>query len=160
MHMQYQGRPLAKSGILNLKASFRASYRASSQTRSETSEKTLISLLYKIFFDKYESLHLHFDGIPPEHLWNEDEKGVQMGGGRKNNGKFYYFKDQKNCYRLGNDNLELVAVMECVSAAGDVMPPSLVLSDGPEPDLRHDLKVEDFGRYVILIFFKSLIVLT
>jgi len=102
------------------------------------------------FFDKYEGLHIKFDSIPPEHLWNEDEKGIQMGGGRKNSGKkFYYFKDQKNRYRLGSDNLELVTVMECVSAAGDVMPPSFVLSDGPEPDLRHDLKAEDFGRYVI-----------
>ena len=57
--------------------------------------------------------------------------------------------------------------MECVSSAGDVMPPSesFVLSDGPEPDLRQDLKVEDFGRYYhttmpFLILFKSLIVLT
>jgi len=111
------------------------------------------------FFDKYEGIHVDVDGVPPQHLWNEDEKGVQMGGGRKNSGKkFYFFKDQKNRYRLGSDNLELVTVMECVSAAGDVMPPSFVLSDGPEPDLQHDLKAEDFGRYSS--HCKRLIVLT
>jgi len=105
------------------------------------------------FFDQYEGLHSEYDGIPPQHFWNEDEKGIQMGGGRKNSGKkYYYLKDQKNRYRLGSDNLELVTVMECVSAAGDVMPPSFVLSDGPEPDLRHDLKAEDFGRYVPIWF--------
>jgi hypothetical protein len=27
-----------------------------------------------------EALHLDFDGIPPEHLWTEDEKGVQIDG--------------------------------------------------------------------------------
>ena len=105
------------------------------------------------FFDKYEGIHTKVHGLPPEHLWNEDEKAIQMGGGRKNDGKkFYFFKDQKNRYRLGSDNLKLVTVMECVSAAGDVVPPSFVLSDGPEPDLRHDLNVENFGRYVTLSF--------
>lgn len=78
------------------------------------------------FFDQYEGLHAEYDGMPPQHFWNEDEKGIQMGGGRKNSGKkYHYLKDQKNRYRLGSDN----PVMECVSAAGDVMPPSFVLSD-------------------------------
>lgn len=88
------------------------------------------------FFDELEGLHNWYGEIPPDHLWNEDEKGVQIGGGCKNSGKkFYFLRDQKNRYRLGSDNLELVTIMECVSAAGDVIPPSFVLSEGPEPDL-------------------------
>jgi hypothetical protein len=36
------------------------------------------------FFDhKLEELYAKYNGIPPEHMWNMDEKGVQMGGGRK-----------------------------------------------------------------------------
>jgi hypothetical protein len=41
-----------------------------------------------------------------------DEKGIQMGGGRKNNGRVYmYFRDQKNrYYKIGSDNLESFTV--------------------------------------------------
>jgi len=49
------------------------------------------------YFDKLEALHAHFPcGIPPEHIWNMDEKGVQMGGGQKNqNKKFFFSRGQK-----------------------------------------------------------------
>ncbi|GJJ10780.1 hypothetical protein Clacol_005008 [Clathrus columnatus] len=78
-----------------------------------------------------------YDGIPPQHIWNMDEKGIQMGGGRRNGGKKYLFLQQhRNRYHISSDNLELVTVIECVSASGIIMPPSFVLSDGPLPDLR------------------------
>jgi hypothetical protein len=46
-----------------------------------------------------------------------DEKGIQMGGGRKKTNKKYYFlKDQKQRYRIINsDNLELLTILECIS---------------------------------------------
>ena len=75
-------------------------------------------------------------GIPPEHIWNMDEKGIQLGGGRKNSGKkFLYFRKSKERYQISSDNLELVTVLECISAAGGEIPPSFVLTDGPVPDL-------------------------
>ncbi len=62
-------------------------------------------------------------GVPPEHIWNMDEKGIQMGGGRKKSSKkFYFFKDQKQRYRISSDNLELVTILECISAAGENCP--------------------------------------
>jgi Tc5 transposase DNA-binding domain len=34
------------------------------------------------YFDKLEAVHARFPGgIPPEHIWNMDEKGIQLGGG-------------------------------------------------------------------------------
>jgi hypothetical protein len=80
-------------------------------------------------------LEKDFDGIPPEHQWNMDEKGVQLGGGRKNSStKFYSLKSHKVRYGIKDENLELVTIVECISAAGIVMPPSFILSDGPMPD--------------------------
>ncbi|KIM40829.1 hypothetical protein M413DRAFT_39802, partial [Hebeloma cylindrosporum] len=89
------------------------------------------------FFDKWEELNTTHSGIPPEHIWNMDEKGIQMGGGRKGNGrKFYFSREQAECFRISSDNLELVTVLECVSAAGESTRPSFVLKEGILPDLR------------------------
>jgi hypothetical protein len=75
-----------------------------------------------------------------------DEKGIQMGGGRKNSGKKYLFlKHKKQKYHIRSDNLELVTVIECVSAAGEVVPPSFCLQEGSWPDLR-ELDDNQWGR--------------
>jgi hypothetical protein len=67
-----------------------------------------------------------------------DEKGIQMGGGQKKGNKVYfYLRSQVNWYRIGSDNLELVTIVECVSADGQAMPPSFILQEGPLPDLHH-----------------------
>ena len=103
------------------------------------------------YFNKRQQLEDKYDGIPPEHHWNMDEKGVQMGGGRKNNGRKYFFmRDRKQRYRIKSDNLELVTIIECVSAAGVVTPPSFVLKNGPYPDCRD---LEGVGRYRLEPFF-------
>ena len=111
--------------------------------RAKNFNKTVIN----DYFDKVEALHARFPGgIPPEHIWNMDEKGVQMGGGRKNqNKKFFYSRGQKQRQRLQSDNLELVTIVECVSAAGDVVPPSFCLKNGSTPDLRA-LSDDQWGR--------------
>lgn len=75
-----------------------------------------------------------------------DEKGIQMGGGcKKSSKKYYYLKDQKQKYHISNDNLKLVTIIECISAAGDVVPPSFCLHNGSTPDLQH-LDDELWGR--------------
>ena len=81
------------------------------------------------YFDQLKRLHAHFPGgIPPQHIWNMDEKGIQMGGGQKNSGRKYLFlKHKKQKYHIQSNNLELVTVIECVSAVGEVVPPSFCL---------------------------------
>ncbi|KIL54744.1 hypothetical protein M378DRAFT_91977 [Amanita muscaria Koide BX008] len=110
--------------------------------RAKNFNKTIIN----DYFDKWEELNEQYGGIPPEHIWNMDEKGIQMGGGRKNNGKgYFYLRDHRNRYRISSDNLELVTVLECVSAAGESAPTAFVLSDGPLPDLRKLVLDTSFG---------------
>ena len=99
------------------------------------------------YFDKIEGLHEKYDGIPPEHIWNMDEKGIQLGGGRKKSSKkFFFMKGQKDKYRIRNDNLELSTILECILAAGDAVPPSFCLQNGSIPDLR-ELDDECWGRF-------------
>ncbi|EGO19009.1 hypothetical protein SERLADRAFT_352940, partial [Serpula lacrymans var. lacrymans S7.9] len=89
------------------------------------------------YFEKQRQINETFNGIPPEHKWNMDEKGIQMGGGRKNSGsKFYFDRTKKDVYRVSSDNLELITVIECILAAGICMKPSFILKDGPFPDVR------------------------
>ena len=89
----------------------------------------------KHYFQLCQEVAEKYDGIPLEHQWNMDEKGIQLGGGQKNNGcKFIFTHCQKEHYKIKSDNLELVTVIECISAAGVVMPPSFVLKDGPKSD--------------------------
>ena len=99
------------------------------------------------YFDKLAEINEKYGDIPVSQIWNMDEKGIQLGGGRKQGKKKFIFlkKSRKNCYKLRNDNLELVTVLECVSAAGVVAPTSFVLVEGPHPDIRG---VENVGWYV------------
>ncbi|KAF5325486.1 hypothetical protein D9619_009916 [Psilocybe cf. subviscida] len=98
------------------------------------------------FFDKWESLNDKHGGIPPEHIWNWDEKGIQMGGGRgKDSQKHYFLKSSKHRYLMKDDNLELVTILECVSAAGSIVPPSFCLQNGPYPDVRKKIQVHEWG---------------
>ena len=92
-----------------------------------------------------------FPDLPPELIWNMDEKGLQLGVGRKNSRRRFYTLNAlkaKSCYRICPDNLELVTVVERISAAGVVMPPAFVLSDSQKPDIT-DLNPSDIARSVL-----------
>ncbi len=91
--------------------------------------KNFNEAVIKDYFDQIECLHAWFpSGIPPQHIWNMDKKGIQMGGSWKNSGRKYLFlKHKKQKYHIQSNNLELVTVIECVSAAGEVVPPSFYL---------------------------------
>jgi hypothetical protein len=99
------------------------------------------------YFDQMECLHTRFpSGIPPQHIWNMDEKGIQMGSGQKNSGKKHLFlKQKKHKYLIRSDNLELVTIIECISATGEVIPPSFCLQEVSWPDL-HELDDDQWGR--------------
>lgn len=70
--------------------------------------------------------------IPPTNKYNMDEKGIQIGGGKKGNGrKFICGRVQHASVKLRNSNLELVTVAECIPAKRKPLPPSFILSGEP-----------------------------
>lgn len=80
-------------------------------------------------FELFRQEILEKYGIPFENIWNMDEKGVQLSGGRKQRReKFLYPRNRWPKYRIWCDNLELVTIVECVSATGEKMPPGFVFS--------------------------------
>ena len=86
----------------------------------------------KSYFELRRVLEERKGPIPPQHSWNMDETGIQMGGGGGDSGmKYIYWAEDKDYRRLHSDNLELVSVIECVNAAGVVIPPAFILKDGP-----------------------------
>ncbi|KIK59516.1 hypothetical protein GYMLUDRAFT_169520, partial [Collybiopsis luxurians FD-317 M1] len=59
------------------------------------------------------------NSIPWEHVYNMDEKGVQMGGGRKNSQRRYFFsRNDIKMYRQHSDDLQLVTIIDSVCADG------------------------------------------
>lgn len=102
------------------------------------------------YFQKIIDIEEKYGKIPPTQIWNMDEKGIQLGGGRKHGSKkFFFLRRRRNRYKLRNDNLELTTILECVSAAGGVVPTSFVLGNGHHPDIRG---VENVGWYASGIY--------
>lgn len=76
----------------------------------------------------FVTVHRHFellssilkaDDVPWENVYNMDEKGFQLGGGRKNSQeKFFYSRRDKMMYKQKGDSLELVTIIDCVCADG------------------------------------------
>ncbi|KAF8592797.1 hypothetical protein K439DRAFT_1610243 [Ramaria rubella] len=66
--------------------------------------------------------------IPPENIYNEDEKGLQLCGECKNlNRQFIFETGVKQYYVIHSDSLTLVTVIEAVCADGLVVPPILII---------------------------------
>lgn len=60
-------------------------------------------------------------------LYNMDEKGAQMGGGRKSTGlKYFYSRHDRARYKKRSADLELVTIIECVSADGTALDPGFI----------------------------------
>lgn len=74
-----------------------------------------------------ESLHLTVHDI-----YNMDEKGIQLGGGRKpGSTKFLFHRDDRSKYRIQSDDLELVTIIEATCADGtDPIKPGFVTQRG------------------------------
>ncbi|KAH7903405.1 DDE superfamily endonuclease-domain-containing protein [Hygrophoropsis aurantiaca] len=72
---------------------------------------------------------LRTEGIPWENIYNMDEKGIQLGGGRRcDNTKYLYSRSQKARVKIQNADLELVTIIECVCADGNSLKPGFVFS--------------------------------
>jgi hypothetical protein len=89
------------------------------------------------FFDLLKGIYDVYPDLPPQHIWNMDEKGVQFGGGCKHSKKYYHLQNLKRSkfYQIRSDNLELMTVIECISPSGLSIPPTFVLSSGRMPAL-------------------------
>ncbi|KAH9018843.1 DDE superfamily endonuclease-domain-containing protein [Lactarius pseudohatsudake] len=86
--------------------------------------------------------------IPWENVYNMDEKGIQLGGGRKfDNTKFLYSREQRNRVKLQNPNLELVTTIECVGADGSILKPGFIFCG---KHVLHDGYFEEEGAFVAL----------
>lgn len=89
------------------------------------------------FYALLKAIYDAHPNLPPQHIWNMDEKGLQLGGGRKRSKKFFHLKDLKRSkfYQIRSDNLELITVIESISPAGLSIPPAFILPQGPIPAL-------------------------
>ncbi|KAF8577205.1 hypothetical protein K439DRAFT_1285153, partial [Ramaria rubella] len=66
--------------------------------------------------------------ISLENIYNEDEKGIQLGGGRKAlKTQFIFLRGMKNKVVKRADTLQIVTILEAVVADGMLVPPMMVL---------------------------------
>ena len=67
--------------------------------------------------------------IPVENIYNMDEKGCQLGGGKKvSTYKSFVPCDRRMKYKKQSGNLELITIIECVCADGSNILPGFVFS--------------------------------
>jgi len=59
--------------------------------RAQNFNPTNVGGYFKLLKDLYST----YPNLPPEHIWNMDEKGIQFGGGRKNAKKYFYINSMK-----------------------------------------------------------------
>ena len=80
----------------------------------------------KDYFEKLGEVIREYD-IPIENIYNMDEKGCQLGGGRKQGRRKYLFgKNSRLRYWTKDANLELVTIVECVCADGAALKPYII----------------------------------
>jgi len=75
------------------------------------------------FRDIFEEVVAFFN-IPPENMYNMDEKGLQLGVGKRI--AAIIDRDQKQVYSLEDGDRELVTVVETVCADGTALNPSFI----------------------------------
>ena len=80
------------------------------------------------FFHKFVKIKEEKD-IPWENIYNMDEKGIQLGGGRKKGKKKWVFSrlDRARC-KVNDGSLELVTVIESCCADGSSFAPGFVFA--------------------------------
>ena len=82
--------------------------------RAKAFNFTTVSHHFRLFQETVEE-----NQIPWRNIYNMDEKGIQMGGGRKGTRTKYFFsRDDNMQYKLQSDNIQLVTVIEVVCADG------------------------------------------
>ena len=95
------------------------------------------------YFEKLSKV-IKDNDIPWENIYNMDEKGVQLGGGRKGDGrKYFYSREERGCYMIRSANLELVTIIESCCADGTAFKPGFVFAgktiEGENIDVDEDI---------------------
>lgn len=85
------------------------------------------------FFEMYSELMEKYE-IQPQNLYNMDEKGIQLGVGKRSHAVLVD-RDQKMVHSIQTGNRDLVTILECLSADGTALHPSVVF-EGKRRDLR------------------------
>jgi hypothetical protein len=71
------------------------------------------------YFERFQNLLDSHGGIPASNIYNFDEIGIQMGGGRKSSGELYFFSARdKTTYKIRSENLQLVTILETICRDG------------------------------------------
>ncbi|KAH8923886.1 DDE-domain-containing protein, partial [Atractiella rhizophila] len=105
--------------------------------RSKASKQTLlIRNEHKLFNRRnvqsyYDLLEKKIEeyGLLAEDITNMDEKGLQLGGGRKMGMRRVIGPAERQAiYRAKSDKLELITLIECVSASGQSLNPLFIFS--------------------------------
>jgi len=78
------------------------------------------------YLDKLKEI-VENHGIPAENIYNMDEKGCQRGGRKKGTCRKYFFsRCLRSKYKYQSANLELITIIECISADGKDLWPGFV----------------------------------
>jgi hypothetical protein len=78
-----------------------------------------VTSFFKVLGELIEEHH-----IPIENIYNADEKGVQLGLGKKVFGFFSW--DQKDIYNIEDGDCELVTMIKTICANGTALAPSAI----------------------------------
>lgn len=88
---------------------------------------TTVQKHFELFQDMIDN---NGNPIPDRNVSNFDEIGIQIGGGRKGTGEqFFYADGDRSKYKITSDDLELVTILEALTADGTALiPPCFVFS--------------------------------
>lgn len=87
--------------------------------RAKALNRTQVTGFFKVLKDVVDEFQ-----ILPSNIYNMDEKGVQLGVGKRV--LALVDRDQKNIHQIESGDRELVTVIEAVSADGYFLPPSVI----------------------------------
>lgn len=96
--------------------------------RANSLNRTLVREYFDILNELITTYH-----IPPENIYNMDEKGLLLGIGKRV--AAIVDRDQKTVYSVEDGNRELVTVIETTCADGTALRPSFIFKG-----VRHDLE--------------------
>jgi Tc5 transposase DNA-binding domain/helix-turn-helix, Psq domain len=87
--------------------------------RAQALNRTAVEEFYVVLRELIEKYN-----IPPENIYNMDEKGLQLGIGMKI--RVLVDREQKTAFKVEDGNRELVTLIECANALGKSIPPTFI----------------------------------
>lgn len=89
------------------------------QCRARALNRTLVAEFFDIIYEQ-----VVVQGIPPENIYNMDEKGLLLGTGKSI--RAFVDRDQKTVNHVEGGCRELVTAVECISADGVALQPAVI----------------------------------